>query len=396
MAQRHEKPLKRVNPSGEVRYVARWTNRDGVRRSQGTFALRREAQAAIDAAYAAEDAGPSIDSTTVGGYYDHEWLQRHPRSTRTEACYTTRMRAVLDVRIDKQPLRDWPMSELRRRHAADLVDVLLRKQGRAASGAQGILRVLSAMFEDAVSDERSEANPFRGVRVKASDRRVQKARRRISVWSWEEMHAFARAAAGSGEMPDYERLRMPGPLPQMWAERWQARAAWRAVYAEPMVRVLSDCGLRIGELFPLERADYDGDTLEVRRTAWRGSVQEGTKTDHGEADAGRTVPVAPDLRAMLDGLPPRIDTRLLFPDPNGRLWSDRLFYDDLWYPARERSGLRITPHEMRHSWISELRAAGVDAADLAAMAGHSPDTAAKHYTHALGRSMDAVRAAVGS
>jgi integrase len=78
------------------------------------------------------------------------------------------------------------------------------------------------------------------------------------VWSWEQMHEFA---AASGD--------------------------------EAMVRVLSDCGLRLGEMLALERRHWSGDALEVRQTAWEGRVLQGTKIDHGEADAGRVAPVPP-------------------------------------------------------------------------------------------------------
>jgi excisionase family DNA binding protein len=46
-----ESPVKRRNPSGDIVWVARYTNDDGRRVSAGTFALKREAQAAIDQAY---------------------------------------------------------------------------------------------------------------------------------------------------------------------------------------------------------------------------------------------------------------------------------------------------------------------------------------------------------
>jgi hypothetical protein len=115
--------------------------------------------------------------------------------------------------------RDWPIDEIRRRHATDLLDNMLREQKRAAKGAQGILRVLSAMWHNAIEDDRAEFNPFMGVTVRHDDPRVAKSPRRIRVWSWQEMHSFARAAG-----------------------KW-----------EPMVRVVCDCWLRIGEVFPLER-----------------------------------------------------------------------------------------------------------------------------------------------
>jgi integrase len=348
---RHEKPLKRVNPSGEIRWVSRWTDKHGKRRSAGTFKLKREAQEAIDAAYQGE--GTARNQATLGSYAQ-TWLKRRPRSERTNASYEGRLRAVLDVKIDGRKLRDWPLAELRRGHAVDLLDHLLRVQGRAAYGAKGVLLVLSALYSDAMEDDfvpQEFQNPFMKVRARRNDPRVQKAQRTIQVWSWEDMHAFAAAA---------------GPY-------------------EPMIRVLSDCGLRIGEMFPLERGDFHGETLEVRRTAWRGRVSAGTKTDHGEAQAGRETPVPPSLQALLEEMPKRIDTRLLFPDPHGKVWGDRRWYDLVWYPAQKASGLPIKPHEMRHSYISLQRAAGADPQKLAAMCGHSVATASAHYTHLTSR-----------
>jgi len=68
---------------------------------------------------------------------------------------------------------------------------------------------------------------------------------------------------------------------------------------------------------------------------------------------------------------------------------------DVWAPARKASGIDATPQDFRHSHVSLLRAAGIDPADLAAVVGHSVQTADAHYTHALGRSFDAIREAVG-
>jgi hypothetical protein len=43
-----------------------------------------------------------------------------------------------------------------------------------------------------------------------------------------------------------------------------------------------------------------------------------------------------------------------------------------------------------------MRAAGVDAADLADVAGHTVETATARYTHGLGRSFEAIKEAVGT
>jgi integrase len=261
---RRESPIKRRYPSGQVVWVARYTGRDGKHhiakpvwnRGKGTFARKADAQRAIEEAY-----GLSDRPDTLGEYFA-TWTERHPRSERTNATNEHRISRVTDVEVEGMALRAWPMHELRRRHALALVDHMLRTEGRATTGAVGILRSLSAMTEDAITDEVCDLNPFKGVRIRANDPRAQKKPRPIRVFSFEEMHRFAKAAGRH----------------------------------EAMVRVFTDTGMRLGEVLPLRREDFDGETLQVRRTAHEGVVLDGTKTDHGEQDSGRTVPVSGHAR----------------------------------------------------------------------------------------------------
>lgn len=380
MNRRHETPIKRVNPSGRVRWVARYTNREGKTKSAGTFDLRREAQDAIDAAYRRDAQGVAARSPHTVGAYAETWLDERPRARRTNVSYTYRLGCVLDVWLDGRPLREWTLADVRRRQVKELIGELLAIQGRSRTGALGVLWVLSAMWRDAMDDELVESNPFERAQIKASDPRIRKAPVAVRVFSWEQMHAFARAAGAVRTA-----RQGPGELDR-----------WRAAYAEAMVRVLSDCGLRLGELLALHREDLRGDTLAVRRTAWHGRIQAGTKTDHGEANPGRVVPVPPELAGMLAGMPQRIGrgSHLLFAGVQGGTWQESLFYRDLWRPAQQASGLDVRPHEMRHAYVSHLRAAGVDWADLAVTSGHSVQTAAR-YTHALHKSADVIRRNVG-
>lgn len=385
---RHEKPLRRVNPSGAVVWVARWTDRDGKRRSAGTFEKRGPckapgegccAQHAIDAAYDAHyssPAGPQV-ATSVGGYFE-TWTVRHPRSPRTDRTYQTRVRQVLDVDLSGRPFREWQVSEVRPREVVDLVDVLLRAQGRSAGGASNVLRTLSAMWQDAIRDDAAHYNPFRDVNVRANDPRVQKPPRRIHVYTFEQMRAVAAAAPG--------------------------------VYGRAMILALSDAGLRLSEMLPLERADLrlagceDSECragavphVHVARTAHDGVVEEGTKTDRGESAPGRVAPVSATWAEALAALPARLDTRRLFPAPRGGVMQNRCWYRDVWYPARAAvPGMEhATPHEFRHSWVSWMRAAAIDVADVADAAGHTVETATAKYTHPLGRSFAAMMEAIG-
>jgi integrase len=163
-----------------------------------------------------------------------------------------------------------------------------------------------------------------------------------------------------------------------------------------MVRTFTDTGMRLGEVLPLRAEDFDGETLQVRRTAHEGQILEGTKTDHGEEGAGRVVPVPATLSWMLEA---QINLNgpsceLLFPTLSGRMWRERNFYRDVWAPTQEACGLDIRPHECRHSYVTQLRAAGVNDADLAEIAGHRVETMLAHYTHAVRGSFQAVRTAL--
>lgn len=84
--------------------------------------------------------------------------------------------------------------------------------------------------------------PTQSTRARPRSRRDPKARklrRPIRVFSFEEMHRFTKAAG-----------------------RYEA-----------MVRVFTDTGLRLGEVLPLRREDFDGETLQVCRTAHEGSAE---------------------------------------------------------------------------------------------------------------------------
>lgn len=360
-----ESPLKRRYPSGEVVWLARYTGRDGKRRmakpawngGRGTFDRKSEAQRAIDEAY-----GLSDRPDTLGEYFA-TWTDRHPRSERTNATNEHRIGRVASVEIEGIPLKDWPLRELRRRHVLALVDHMLRTEGRATTGAVGILRALSAMAEDGITDEVCDFNPFKGVRIRANDPRVKKKPRPIRVFSFEEMHRFAKAAG-----------------------RYEA-----------IVRTFTDTGLRLGEVLPLRRDDFDGEMLKVRRTAHEGVVLDGTKTDHGEQDAGRVVPVPATLGWMLEAEInlTGIESELLFTTPSGRMWRERNFYRDVWKPTQEASGLDIRPHECRHSYVTHLRASAVNDADLAAIVGHRIETMLARYTHPIGGAFGTVRHEIG-
>ena len=364
---RNEKPIRRVNPSGAVRWVARYTDSEGQRHTApkpGTFPVKGPCKKPDDAgkccaqhriwwAYE-QDVKVEKKQTTVREYATRMWLRRHPRGERTEAAYVSRVKAALDMQTDDGPLGDLAMKDVRVRHMDDIVAVMLG-QGRTASGARNVLAVLSAMFVDAIRDEVAEMNPAQYATARDSDPRVQAKSRTAVVLSWDDMHRFA-ACAGEHE---------------------------------PMIRVLSDCGLRLGEMLALECRHVQGDVLVVEQNAWHGRVMPGLKS--GES---REVPLPPRLGSLL-ALARRDRIGVLFPGPKGRVWHTTGFYTHVWGPAVERSGMDVRPHDFRHSYVTLLRSQGADPADLAKIAGHTVQTATQKYTHSTGETFGLIRRAVG-
>jgi integrase len=355
------RPKKRIMPNGKTVWIARYKDHHGkVRlakpdwnRGSGTFTLKREAQRAIDEAIARRT---PERASTVAGYLDR-WLADRPRSARTDRTNEGRIRNVLGLELDGLELGEWDVRELRRRHRDQLISRMLVEQGRSPGGARNILRALSAMFEDAITDELADVNPWQGAKVRDDDRRATRRGRVPRVWSFDQLHDLAEAA---------------GPN-------------------RGMVRVLADCGLRIGELFALRREDLHDGVLHIQGSAWEGQITGSTDEKNHE----RIVPIGPGCMGILRATPPRIDTPWLFPTPTGKVWRYSNWHRTVWQPACERAGIDPTPHELRHSWVSHLRAAGIDPADLADIAGHGIDVATSRYTHALRRSSEQIRKAVG-
>jgi integrase len=149
------------------------------------------------------------------------------------------------------------------------------------------------------------------------------------------------------------------------------------------------CYLRPSELLALERGDVNGNELRIRRTLdGVGGLKTGGKTRRSL----RTVPLPLRARQALAKLPPRLDTRLLFPAPSGGPydacnWRRREFK---W--AAEAAGFEgVTPYTLRHSGISWALAAGVPTSDVARFAGTSVTMLETTYHHLLETSADAAR-----
>jgi integrase len=147
----------------------------------------------------------------------------------------------------------------------------------------------------------------------------------------------------------------------------------------PLPAFASATGLRPEEWQALERRDIDrrAGVVHVRRTVSSGEVVELAKTERSR----RQVPLSPRALAALNALPPRLDTPLLFPAPEGGLLNIDNFRRREWAPAVEASGVarpaRI--YDLRSTFATNALAAGLGAFELAKVMGTSIEMIERHY-----------------
>lgn len=225
------------------------------------------------------------------------------------------------------------------------------------------------------------------IEIRANDPRIQKQPKPIRIFSFDQLREFAEAGR--------PEIRRRTPKPEQAHGETGETIYYPAIDYEPMLATICLGNFRIGEVFALLRSEMDLDEgfFYPSGTASEGQITRGnsaTKKHEGEPN-----PIAPSLEAILRRMVPRIDTQLLFPTPSGTCWHYPNFLRDVWEPAQIASGMDLRPHEARHSYVSNLRKAGIDPADLAAVTRHTVQTANKHYVHSTGQSYEEIRRAIG-
>ncbi len=347
---------------------------DGKRRqtSRSGFATKREAQHALDAEVARQQAGVRQDRPLTVAEYLDEWLagKRNLRET-TRRSYAMHIRRYLAPSLGHYRLQD-----LRADHLDALYSDLLdsRRGGTSAATVQHVHRTLRSALNTAVKRRLIAWNP--AVQVELPQHRPA----RSSVWEPQHIAAFLDTAAD-------HRL-------------------------SALFHLIAFTGMRRGEAIGLHWRDVDLQRAHVV-VAWQitdgdGRPQLGVpKTAAG----ARVVPIDPLTVEVLSGHQvvqqaeraawgeAWVEHGLVFTRENGEL----LRPDVVTHTFRklvEAAGVPpIRLHDLRHTHASLALAAGVDIKVVSDRLGHSTTSiTADLYTHvvpAVARSAaDAIAAAV--
>lgn len=337
------------------RWLARWYDEHGRRRSKGGFLTRREALEFLNGVL------PTVTALRRG---DHAALRRqtiptlaeladeferqHLAEPSTVASVQKRLRYALEgPRLDGRG--GWAGIRIDRLNPADIG--AWRKQLPARSGF-GIHKALRQVLHYAVRTRLLDENPA------ALVPNPRPKRPEVQTFTLPELAAIGEELpAGRAGIPVFGAL----------------------------------TGLRPCEWMALERRDVDQGVVHVRRTIVDGAVKPYGKTSRSL----RAVPLPALAAGVLDRLPARIDTRLLFPAGRGGPLTLTTWRHREWNPALNAAGVpHRSPYALRHTYASLSIAAGTSLYELARLMGTSVAMLDDTYGHLLPDALDRARTAL--
>lgn len=159
---------------------------------------------------------------------------------------------------------------------------------------------------------------------------------------------------------------------QIWEATVHIPRQLNPTRARAIAAILQFCGLRRSELLDLELPDVDfkNRTLHVR---------------HGKGDKARTVEFAPvvgeSIRDYLQDRPVSLLKSLFLWSASKRLAKEGLYSTIATLCDIARVEYRLTPHDFRHHYITNLIRKGTDLATVRDLAGHGDIKTTGLYAH---------------
>jgi integrase len=301
-------------------------------------------------------------------YYFDTWAELNLAAT-TRRRYRQLSKNQVLPHIGTRPIAEVTPSDLSRLYAALAEPESSVRPGRTLSGLTiwHVHRFIEAVFTFAVDVEADlDLNPARKTRP-----RVPRCPRRPRAVDVSEVERFLDSARH--EIPDhYTSIMIPAHI-----------------------------GTRRGETVALRWSDFDFErgSVTVSRACSR-TPEDGTIIKQTKTGKARDIPIDPDTIAELKThMRSQRERRILL----GEAWMGAMnpqddyvcadytgevmnpdHYSHVFRSFATSCGFsHITPHVLRHAWVSQMIALGFDAVTIASMSGHSPDVLLTTYAHAF-------------
>jgi len=152
-------------------------------------------------------------------------------------------------------------------------------------------------------------------------------------------------------------------------EQWQPLTTW-----------LVTTGMRFSEATALTVGDIDGSLCRISK-AWKWTGTKDARLAYPKSKAGRRTINLPQQALDVVDLD-RSKKSLLFTNANGDRVTYSRFYDGGWKPAMEKSMVRCSPHDLRHTCASWMIKANIPMLVVSRHLGHeSIHVTASVYSH---------------
>ena len=205
-----------------------------------------------------------------------------------------------------------------------------------------------------------DITPFRLTILKNSKKTIAK---KLSA-----IHSFAAYLQDQREMPVRliadESVKVPQTLPKPVDEQYIEEVLEDAELREKLLLVmLYGLGLRISELSGLKLEDIHQEWIEIR----------------GKGNKVRQLPLLPAVYSLLTQFLDRyIPKHYLFEKGSANMNQAQLRY--ILTKLFKAKGLKVTPHQLRHSFATHLLNNGARISDVSELLGHSSMATTQVYT----------------